>query len=436
MGRPRLDANVWLVVIFAFYFLTAAAYSVLMPMWEGPDEPAHYVIVLNLVRARFYSNLNYSYEAAQPRAYYYLASLPILILDSFNSSSDNMFMPHADWQNVYRPAPIFEWSHQNYRFLTGPYALRWINILLGGLALWLNWITFRRIVPEKPFLSLAALALAALVPEYLHIMSSIGNDALGTLAGALLFYLAIRLVSQLSLFSAFLSIAAAVILPLTTKLTALPLGLAVLIAAFWRGTGRLQNKKRLLLFGSIVSLGSLGILYLLSPATLRSSVAQIGWRLFNVRPESLKGIYLTTMLSQVIWSFWGKVGWLAVALPVWMVNLLTILALAGMLLSAISQIRSSPRGSQPSVWRVTWIAVLLSIAAVLKNGLNTDLTQGRFLFPAIGPLALLMVAGWYEILPQRFRSDLVIIVIILMLAATLALWHFGIVPVYFQPFLD
>ena len=37
-------------------------------------------------------------------------------------------------------------------------------------------------------------------PQYLHIMSSVNNDALGTLAGALLFYLVVRFLKKPSNF--------------------------------------------------------------------------------------------------------------------------------------------------------------------------------------------------------------------------------------------
>src|SRR5688500_4446708 len=74
--------------------------------------------------------------------------------------------------------------------------LRWVNILFGALALWLNWKVFKLIAPGSPWLRIAALALMALTPQYLHIMSSVNNDALGTLAGALLFYLTIQIVSR------------------------------------------------------------------------------------------------------------------------------------------------------------------------------------------------------------------------------------------------
>src|SRR5688500_2516433 len=74
--------------------------------------------------------------------------------------------------------------------------LRWVNILFGALALWLNWKAYHVIAPGSPWLRITALALMALTPQYLHIMSSVNNDALGTVAGALLFYLAIQIVSR------------------------------------------------------------------------------------------------------------------------------------------------------------------------------------------------------------------------------------------------
>jgi hypothetical protein len=437
MDPIRLKERRWLGLIFGLYLFTAAAYSLLMPMWEGPDEGAHYVIILNLVRARIYSGLQYSYEAYQPRGYYYLATLPILALERINPALNDFFVPDADYQNILHPVRVYKWTRENFRFLLGPYILRWLNILLGGLALGLNWLTYRLIVPDKPALRLAALALAALTPQYLHIMSSIANDALGTLAGALIFYLAIRMTSGIQAIPAALAIILAVILPLTTKLTALPLGITLLITLGRQIAGQLNNNgKRLLLIGPSVLLASLLILFLLSPETLQSTQAQVVWRLFTVLPDAWTLPYLKTMLSQVIWSYWGKVGWLAVGLPVWSVNLLTALGIIGMSINAFLLLKMHFPAARLSPWGVTWLAALISIAAVLKNGLNTDVSQGRFLFPAIGALALLMVSGWHDIIPDRLRTNFPIIVMILMMGSTLLLWDFGIIPVYLQPLLN
>jgi hypothetical protein len=436
MEREQLKERRLLVVIAALYLSAAIAYSLLMPMWEGPDEGAHYVIVLNLVRARIYSNLQYSYEAYQPRGYYYLATLPILILDRIKPALDDFYMPDADYQNVFFPVRVYKWTRQNFRFLLGPYVLRWLNILLGGIALGLNWLTYRLIVPDKPALRLAALALAALTPQYLHIMSSIGNDAVGTLAGALLFYLAVRMTFSTSMISAAIAIILAVVLPLTTKLTALPVGITLLITVAWQLAGQLRDRQRILLIAPLILLASFIGLFLLSPGTLQSTQAQVVWRLFTVNPDAMTIPYVTKMLSQVIWSYWGKVGWLAVGLPVWSVNILSALGIIGMSINAFSLLKLHVPLAKPSPWMVTWLASLITIAAVLKNGLNTDLSQGRFLFPAIGALALLMVSGWYEIMPERFQREFPLVVMILILGSTLLLWHFGIIPVYVQPFLN
>ena len=79
---------------------------------------------------------------------------------------------------------------------------------------------------------------------------------------------------------------------------------------------------------------------------------------------------------------------------------------------------------------------LFTILAVARNGLTTGATQGRLLFPAIGALSILMVSGWHDVVPERYQRKLPWIVIILMLLLNIVLWIFGIVPVYFQPFLD
>ena len=76
------------------------------------------------------------------------------------------------------------------------------------------------------------------------------------------------------------------------------------------------------------------------------------------------------------------------------------------------------------------------IFAVARNGLTTGATQGRLLFPAIGALSILMVSGWHDVLPERYKDKLPWFVIALMFLLNITLWIFGILPVYFQPFLD
>ena len=431
----RINERRWLVLIFACYVFLAVGYSLLMPIWEAPDEPAHFHIAWRLARIGKAPAPNGNYEAHQPRTYYYVASWVIRALDKVDPRySDYHLVPEFKY-NLRKPVRRFYWTDENYRFLLGVYALRWINVLFGSLALWLNWNTFGRIAPDQQGLRLSALAFAALTPQYLHIMSSVSNDALGTLAGALLFYLAIRMMTASSHPWTWFSVPLALILPLTTKLTVLPAGVAFLISMAWQkafGTGR----KKWLLIAALTGLFVFVLFYLIFPEAFRFAINEIKWRLFSFRKNAFTSEHLKFILPQIIWTYWGKVGWLAVGLPRGLVALLTLLGATGALISAYNLIKMKPDSSQFAVWIVTWLFALFTVAAVLRNGLTTNAAQGRLLFPAIGALSLLMINGWYQVLPERLRQRLPLIVIVLMVSCTIILWAFGVLPVYYQPWWD
>src|SRR3990172_13064942 len=318
----------WLALIFALYFLLAFGNSLLMPIWEAPDEPAHYHLAWHLARKDRYPTYERNYEANQPGAYYYAASFVIRALDEFNPKFSDYYIPPHQARNYRKPVAMFNWTSTNYRFLLGVYSLRWINILFGALALWLNWKSFRLLALEKPGLRLAALALGALTPQYLHIMSSVSNDALGTLAGALLFYLALCVVNNSNNLVNVFSITLALILPLTTKLTALPTGAAVFFIVAWNWLFGMRQKRWLVITGLILLSGA-GILYFFFPEVIRSAQSELTWRLFSLRKNALTEKYLAFISSQIIWTYWGKVGWVAVGLPYWIIDILTVFGLIG-----------------------------------------------------------------------------------------------------------
>jgi len=425
----------WLVLIFSLYFFLAVGYSLLMPIWEAPDEPAHYHLAWRLARKNQYASLKINYEAGQPRTFYYMGSWIIRALDQVNPKLSDYYLPKELKFNFRIREHRFEWSDENYRFLLGVYSLRWLNIVFGGLAAWLNWKTFRLLAPERPTLQLAALALAALTPQYLHIMSSVNNDALGTLAGALLFYLGIRVSRDSPSWLELLAIILALLLPFFSKLTLLPVSVALLLIVILKWISGFRRKKWLLILG-IAVLTSAGIFYLLFPETVQFAWNEISWRLFSLRKNALTLRYLKLVLNQIVWTYWGKVGWLAVGLNVWVVNILTGLGLFGMALSSIRLIRTKLNDPQFHPWLAACLVAVFTIVAVFRNGLTTYATQGRFLFPAIGALCFLMVSGWHDLLPERGRRFLPTLIVLCMLACNISLWLGGIVPVYYQPFLD
>ncbi|HKY54127.1 MAG TPA: hypothetical protein VJM08_07480 [Anaerolineales bacterium] len=457
----------WLWVIFSLYFVLAVGYSLLMPLWEAPDEPAHFHLAWRIVRKGEYAPEEINYEAVQPRPYYYFASLIVRGMDQINPRFSDYYFPHEFKFNIRVPKPRFDWNHKNYRFLLGIYLLRWINILFGGLALWLNWKTFCLIAPDKVTLRLGALALAALTPQYLHIMSSVNNDVWGTVAGALLFYLGIQIISEnrsddfslslsrddaavarsvppassttadrtITFWLSLLAIILALVLPLTTKLTVLPVSAALLVIIGVKWFLSLQQKRWFLLAAVMIFAGGV-FLYLFFPESIQTAANEIHWRLFGLRKKGIPMEYLERISNQIIQTYWGKVGWLAVGLPNWIFNLMTALGFLGAAIYIHKLVRLKTKEPQFHLWTSTFLIALFTILAVARNGLTTGATQGRLLFPAIGAISILMVSGWHEILPERYQHRLPFFILILMFLLNIALWGFGILPVYFQPFLD
>ena len=425
----------WLALIFAFYFLLAFGYSLLMPIWEAPDEPAHYHMAWHLVRYGEYQTVETNYEAHQPRGFYYLAAGIIRALNEVDPELTRYRRPDEYPFTIRKPERRFDWNDSNYRPLWGVYVLRWVNMGFGGIALGLHWKTFKRISPEKSTLRLAALALTGLTPQYLHIMSAVNNDALGTMAGALLFYLAVRIPRGSPAWLTAVSMPLALVLPFVTKLSVLPVSAAVLLTLFWKWfSGRMQKR----LFISAVLLMVLGAVMasLLFPGVIRTAVHEIEWRLLSFRDNAFTRDYLEFITSQIVWTYWAKVGWLAVGPPPWMIHLLTTLGIGGIFLYAYRLLLSRSQHANIHGWIVVGLVAALTLLAVFRNGLTTRATQGRLLFPGGGALSLWIVAGWHEVLPQRFQHFLPAIVILFLVACNIVLWLTGVLPIYYQSFLD
>jgi hypothetical protein len=122
--------------------------------------------------------------------------------------------------------------------------------------------------------------------------------------------------------------------------------------------------------------------------------------------------------------------------PAWVVKLLTAFGLIGTVIHVHRLVKLKVNEPQFTLWAATCLIALFTILAVARNGLTTCATQGRFLFPAIGAYSLLMIGGWHDLLPEKTQQKFPLIMIVLMVALNIGLWLSGIIPVYYQPFLD
>ncbi|MGH2538166.1 MAG: hypothetical protein ACRDHL_12285, partial [Candidatus Promineifilaceae bacterium] len=215
-----------LALLLALFAGLALGYSLLMPLWEAPDETAHYLYALILARQGRPPTFDETYEALQPPAYYALAAVALRGLDALDPALAEPYRPPL----AGRDAPLrYAWDAGNYRFIWGAYLLRWLNIPLGMLAVAAIYLGARKALePGSGGAPMAAAALVALLPQFLHNTVTVGNDALANLAGALLFWLLVAIGRGAGrpgwLWPAGL---VALALPFLIKLTLLPLALGL-----------------------------------------------------------------------------------------------------------------------------------------------------------------------------------------------------------------
>lgn len=426
----------WLVFIFALYFVFAVGYSVLIPPWEGTDEPAHYGLVTSLVRGQGFPPPSENYEAYHPQFFYRAASV---ILAPFYATNpewvDEYFPPKA--RNVFeKRAPIYSWTAENFRLIPGLLILRWVNVFLGAGALWLNYLAIRNFSRGEVEVSLISLSLAAFLPQYLHVSASFSNDAIANLAGAGLFWgLSKEAYWGKDWRYAMGLCLGAMVFPFVSKLTVLGVSLGVILLVV-RGQQKTWNWK---LLGAISFAGLIlvGGVWALSPIRFAEGIEGLSWRVVGVRPETFQWEAYRDQLDQVLWSFWGIVGWLSVSLPRVHMEILSWLALLGGLRS-VWELRPNPSGEISYLGKpgALWLLFGLSLMAVARNALLTAYSQGRFLYPALGVIVFLVAGGWYRLLPTNSRRYLIYVVIAILLYSNLVLWLTGIIPFYFQPFLD
>lgn len=428
----------WLVLAA---LVNGLLWMALVPPWQTPDEPKHFEYVRLLAEGDRLVAFAGEAEAADPE-------LQAAIVRSMGAH-DFWWYGHAPgydparpslrfadlWLGgshtaFYRSSPAYYWlvaQLQPADRLAGLYAARLFSVLLGVLAVLLAGWAAREIFPEDPFVRYGAPVFVAFHPMFAFLGSGVNNDVLLNAAAMFVFLLVCRLLARGANPARILLLAAAVVAAVAIKRTALflvPTALVALLA--WLA---LRGRRH----GTAVAaaLGSLGALVVGGWVWWTSGGAESipqAWRwnlqryFFN-EPDQLDRIlaYLRApeigpILVEYQWGllgdFWGSFGWQLVRFPAWLyagLGILTLVALAGALRRMID--RATP-AYQRAALVTSAAAVGLAAAAATAffvSYLNLPYPpapQGRYLFAALGPIAILFTAGlgaWIPV-PRRVTA--------------------------------
>lgn len=392
-----------LAAILVIYLILAGLYALRTPLWQAPDEPAHFNYVREVAVAGRLPRLQPGdYDQAyldQIKARGFPADWPI---DSIRYEGHQPPLYYA------LAAPVYLAS-QGWGLAGQVRALRLFGVLLGAGMLALLWASVRRLFPAQPWRAHVAAGFAATLPMHLAMMAAVNNDPLAELLIVAALYRLLGHVQEGESSPRAWAITGVVVgLGLLAKFQAyilLPLAAAVWL---WQAFFLTQKHNRRIptLLAWLIPALLLALPWWLRNLTLYGGGDLLGLQQHDVivsgQPRTLAWIatfggqaYAERLILFTFQSFWGVFGWLGVFLDGRIYALLALLtALAGV--GAVVWLR---RCWPPlPAWQRRGLALLgLQALIVAASFVWYNLTfvqhQGRYLFPALLPIALIFALG-------------------------------------------
>jgi len=387
----RVHSTVTLALIVAVYVIVGSLYAIQTPLWQVPDEPAHY----NYIRALASGQ---GLPILEPGDYDQVL-LSKLTSQGFPSELSIDRLEYEDHQ----PPLYYLLSVPIYRVFHGAVLpLRLFSVALGAGVLLAAFLVVRVVFPERTELALRTVAFIAFIPQHVAMMAGINNDALGELAVALVLWMTTIYVFRKNDRPWFLGVLLGI--ALLSKTTAYPVLVVVVLAALLRW--RIERRSLAWL------LRQMGWLFIPSSAIsapwfARNGIAY-GWldplglvrhsQIVSGQPRTIEWLMtygwwglLAKLGRTTFQSFWGQFGWMGVLLPVRIYQVLAIFSevlLLGFAWWIVDPRRVRLSREQRVSLVLLAISAILTVTAFAWYNRSFVQHQGRYLFPALVPVGL------------------------------------------------
>jgi hypothetical protein len=387
------------------------------PAYEADDEPGHVQNIETLVSGHWYGIasscrpsttedrlLSCSGDEAQQAPLYYL------LMAGWQDLAD--VPAHAAFRGQLNPGLYFgshvRYSHHSsadHRFLLW---LRLPNIILGMLTVLFAYLGVR-LATKDPWTPVIGASLVAFLPHFVFLSSFVTNDNLVDLLGAVLVFLSIRYAKSPSAWR-MAWIGGVFGLLITTKLSTLPLGLAVFALAFLVCGWIRRLKFAAIGLGSALLVSSWYLiqntvrygdpLALTASTRYLSQLDALGGGYFGyIVGNPLRHVFVSVP-NRIVESFWYQSGWNGFSWP-WPVNLIITLAFALALIGLIG------RNVERRILLTLSAVSITALLAVWVASFETGSYEARYAYvglTAICGLAALGLERWR--LPVRFLLPL------------------------------
>ena len=439
--------HVLLACLLIGYVVITAAYSVINPLFEAPDEHYHYFTVQYIadngtlpVAQTPDTAIFIEQEAAQPPLYYWLGSWLIRPIDTAGSQNQLWLNPRVVMGDASSPTNINRVVHdvESEAFLWQGYVLaghvlRFFSLAFGVGTLLLIWASTQVMWPTARERGLFAVGIVAFLPQFNFLHSYINNDVAVIFFATLTVYLLLRLWKGVQ--STYLNvIVIGVVVGLAMLSKTAGLLLLVYAVGFVLVAGWHQRRSVIETLLRGFALGS-------------SALAVAGWLLwrnwtlygdisaanqFVAIAGGDEGFTLGEILGQSggIWrSLIAVFGWFNVVPPVWVYWLWGALVVIALLAAVGAVVQAKERSPLLIMLLFGWIAIVY--AGMVAFMLRTPAAQGRLLLPAILPLVMPLALGM-DYLWRRLGRPVVAVLAILPVVSVWCLLAV-IRPIYAYP---
>ncbi len=405
-------------VLLVFYAVLGLAYAWATPPFEASDELWHFGMVETLRETRTLPVQDpnnretlYRQEGSQPPLYYILSALLIAPFDLSDADSLRVYNPHAkvgipaaeDNKNIVlhdTPHPPLE------KTVLAVYTLRLFSLLLGGVTVWAVYETTRTLFPHHPALALVAAGVTAFNPMFLFIAASVNNDNLVTALNSVVLLLFVRTLragfdTRRSLLLAFL-----LALATLSKLSGLVLVPVIVAGAFWL-LAMHRDVRGFLTLGVAMAVLWAGLAGWWYARNLTLYGELFGTAMMvavaGARPEPASLATLLREFEGFRIAYWGLFGTVNVLTFAWfysVMDILTVLAVIGMLW----ELRYAWRHERYTLFvpmTLLLALLLLGFVSVAAWTAQTYASQGRLLFPFAAATGTLLAWGWLALTRGR-----------------------------------
>jgi 4-amino-4-deoxy-L-arabinose transferase-like glycosyltransferase len=419
------------VSILLVYLIVGSLYAAATPVWQAPDEPAHYNYIRSLA-------IGQGLPVMEPGDYDqdYLSELTSRGFPDELPVVDLEYEDHQPPLYYLLAAPVF-WISGGSVLL-----LRLFSLVIGGVSVIIVMLILREFWPQEPGIAWLGGGLVAFIPQFLAISASVNNDVLVFALLWLWLWLALRYVRGLVSPWSLGALAGALLLTKTTGYGVLPLTVLVVYLRYRRAgmpMSWLASQMVAMLLPALV----LGGAWWVRNAVVYGWPDILGLQRHNAvvmgQPRTADAIaeqglhFFRSGAWTVFRSFWGQFGWMGVVVDQRIYHGLVIFSLLTAYGAMWRLAEAWMTGFDPRQRDALLIlAASAGITVVMFLGYNVTFVQhqGRYLFPALPLLAIGAALGWQRLLDRRLAVGAALILSVMALGVGVRGLISGSVPLW------